>query len=54
MDYILSNKKVIYKGSNVDIEKVRAEMYRRQRAVRFRKAGIRLAANIIVVWHCRR
>lgn len=50
MDYILSNKKVIYKGSNVDIEKVRAEMYRRQRAVRFRKAGIRLAANIIVVF----
>lgn len=50
MDYILSNKKVIYKGSNVDIEKVRAEMYRRQRAVRFRKAGTRLAANIIVVF----
>lgn len=49
MDYILSSKKVICRGSNVDVEKLRAEMYRRQKAVRFRRMGIRLAANTVMV-----
>lgn len=49
MDYILSNTKVIYKDSNVDVEKIHREVYQRQRARQLRTTGLKLAANIVVV-----
>lgn len=49
MDYILSNTKVIYKDSNVDVEKIHRKVYQRQRARQLRTTGLKLAANIVVV-----
>lgn len=49
MEQILANKKVIHKDNNIDIDKIREEMYRRQKAVKMRRTGIRLLANIVVV-----
>lgn len=48
MDYILSNTKVIYKDSNVDVEKIHREVYQRQRARQLRTTGLKLAANIVL------
>ena len=48
MEQVLTNKKVIYKGSSVDIDRIREAMYRRQKVVRFRKAVLRLSANVVM------
>ena len=49
MEQVVTNKKVIYKDSNVNIDEIREEMYRRQKAIRMRRTGLRLLANIVVV-----
>lgn len=50
MDYsTLSNSKVIYRDSNVDVAKIHMEVYRHQRAQQLRRTGVKLAANIVVV-----
>lgn len=49
MEQVMTNKKVIYKDSNVNIDEIREEMYRRQKAIRMRRTGLRLLANIVVV-----
>lgn len=48
MEQVITNKKAIYKSSNVDIEQIRETMYRRQKAVRFRRTALRLSANIVM------
>lgn len=48
MDYILSNTKVIYKDSGVDVEKIHREVYQRQRARKICRTSLKLAANIVV------
>lgn len=49
MEQVVTNKKLIYKDSNVNIDEIREEMYRRQKAIRLRRTGLRLLANIVVV-----
>ena len=49
MEQVVTNKKVIYKDINVNIDEIREEMYRRQKAIRMRRTGLRLLANIVVV-----
>lgn len=46
----MKNNIVIHKGEAVDIEKIRAEMYAKQKAVRMRRTGIRLGANILMAF----
>lgn len=50
MEQVLLNQKVIRRGENIDIEKIRAEMYQRQRAQRLRRQGLRLFANTVVAF----
>lgn len=50
MEQVLTNRKVIYRDSNVDIDQIREEMYRKQKAVKMRRTGIRLAANVVVAF----
>ena len=48
MEQVVTNKKIIYKNSDIDIDAVREEMYRKQRAVKMRRTGIRLLANVFL------
>lgn len=48
MEQVMTNRKVIYKNSNVDMEQIREIMYRRQRAVRCRRTTLRLCANVVM------
>lgn len=47
MEYTLTNRKAVYKG--VDIARLRAEVYRHQKALRLRRTVLRLSANIAMV-----
>lgn len=49
MDHTISSKKAIYQDQNIDIEKIREEMYQRQRVRKIRKTAVRLGANVIMV-----
>ena len=49
MDHTITSKKAIYQNQNIDIEKIREEMYQRQRARKARRTALRLGANIIMV-----
>ncbi|MGN0377295.1 MAG: carbohydrate ABC transporter permease [Suilimivivens sp.] len=49
MEQALTNKKIIHKDSNVDIEKIREEMYQKQKMLKLRRTGLRLLANVVVV-----
>lgn len=49
MDHTITSKKAIYQDQNIDIEKIREEMYQRQRVRRIRKTAVRLGANVIMV-----
>lgn len=49
MDHIITSKKAIYQDQNIDIEKIREEMYQRQRVRKIRKTAVRLGANVIMV-----
>lgn len=49
MDHTIISKKAIYQDQNIDIEKIREEMYQRQRVRKIRKTAVRLGANIIMV-----
>lgn len=49
MDHTIISKKAIYQDHNIDIEKIREEMYQRQRVRKIRKTAFRLGANIIMV-----
>ena len=49
MDHTIISKKAIYQDQNIDIEKIREEMYQRQRVRKIRKTAVRLGANVIMV-----
>ena len=49
MDHTITSKKAIYQDQNIDIEKIREEMYQRQRVRKIRKTAVRLGANVIMV-----
>lgn len=49
MDHTITSKKAIYQDQNIDIEKIREEMYQRQRVKKIRKTAVRLGANVIMV-----
>ena len=49
MDHTISSKKAIYQDQNIDIEKIREEMYQRQCVRKIRKTAVRLGANVIMV-----
>lgn len=49
MDSVLTNDKVIQKSQEVDIEKIRREMHRKQKIKRAKQTAIRLTANIVMV-----
>lgn len=45
----MTNRMVIRRDSNVDIETIREQMYLKQKAVTMRRTGIRLCANVFLV-----
>lgn len=47
MEYTLTNQKAVYKGA--DIARMRAEVYRHQKALRLRRTILRFSANVAVV-----
>lgn len=47
MEYTLTNQKAVYKGA--DIARMRAEVYRHQKALRLRRTILRLSANVAMV-----
>ena len=49
MDHTITSKKAIYQDQNIDIEKIREEMYQRQCVRKIRKTAVRLGANVIMV-----
>ena len=49
MDHTITSKKAIYQDQHIDIEKIREEMYQRQRVRKIRKTAVRLGANVIMV-----
>ena len=49
MDHTITSKKAIYQDQNIDIEKIREEMYQRQRVRKIRNTAVRLGANVIMV-----
>ncbi len=48
MEQTVVNKRLIHKGETVDIDKIREEMYQRQKARAMRRTGLRLAANVVM------
>lgn len=50
MEQVLLDQKVIRRGENIDIEKIREEMYQRQKAQRLRRQGLRLSANVAMAF----
>ena len=49
MEQVMTNKLVIHRDSNVDIEAIRNQMYLKQKALTMRRTGIRLCANVFLV-----
>lgn len=49
MEQVMTNRMVIRRDSNVDIETIREQMYLKQKAVTMRRTGIRLCANVFLV-----
>ena len=49
MDHTITSKKAIYQDQNIDIEKIREEMYQRQCVRKIRKTAVRLGPNVIMV-----
>lgn len=49
MEQVITNRMVIHRDSNVDIEAIRNQMYLKQKAVTMKRTGIRLCTNVFLV-----